>query len=132
MMETRGKCSCGSIEWKASAKPFIVLNCHCNTCRAMNGADYSPWVIFKSSDYSIISGAEHLHTYNATEHFSKCFCKKCGSTIHAVNNKKFPNHTYVSRGNITESPRLKTNIQVYTNNKVDWVELPKDIPEINP
>ena len=127
-----GKCHCGAIEWEAKLPPKIVLNCHCNMCRKLSGADYSSWVIFPVDQYRIKTGTVNISQYQATEKYSKSFCRKCGSTISCVNNDKFPKHIYVARGNILSNVDLPVELQVYTTDKAAWLEINEDIPIFNP
>ena len=127
-----GKCHCGKVEWEAEPPPKIVLNCHCNMCRLLSGADYSSWIIFPTENYSVKTGTEYISDYQATDTFSKSFCRNCGSTISCVNNAKFPQHTYVARGNISSDFDSPVDIQVYTEDKASWVALNEDIPAFNP
>ena len=100
-------------------------------CRQLSGADYSSWVIFPAEKYKVKTGSDSISNYQATEKFSKSFCAKCGSTISCVNNDKFPKHIYVARGNIGGEFNLPVDIQVYTGDKADWINLNEDIPAFN-
>ena len=126
-----GQCHCGAIQWEAILPHKIALNCHCNMCRSLNGADYSSWVVIPSNQFNILSGSESLSAYQASETFLKSFCSQCGSTISCVNNDKFQDHIYVAKGNITSEFSLPPEIQVYTKDKADWVTIDESIPVIN-
>ena len=126
-----GQCHCGSIKWAASLPHKVALNCHCNMCRSMSGADYSSWVILPSEQFIILSGKESLTQYQASDKFLKSFCSKCGSTVSCINNDKFPDHTYVAKGNITSEFDLPAKVQVFTKYKADWVNIDESIPVIN-
>jgi hypothetical protein len=127
-----GKCCCGNVEWQAELPPAIVLNCHCNMCRELSGADYSSWVVLPAAQFSLKSGVDNITSYQATENFSRSFCASCGSTITCVNNAKFPDHIYVARGNITDEVELPVQLQVYTEDKAAWIDINPDIAVLNP
>lgn len=127
-----GQCHCGTVRWQATLPPKIVINCHCNLCRQLSGADYSSWVVFPASQFSLLAGQEAITHYHATEHTRKTFCASCGSTVSAVNNSKFPGCVYVARGNITTHAELPVNFQVFTNDKAPWVHPDDNIPVFNP
>jgi hypothetical protein len=126
-----GQCHCGVIQWEATLPHKIALNCHCNMCRSLNGADYSSWIVIPSNQFSILSGADTLSTYLASEKFLKSFCSQCGSTVSCINNDKFPDHLYIAKGQITSEFSLPPEIQVYTKDKADWVTIDEGIPVIN-
>ena len=127
-----GQCHCGEVTWRAELPPKLLLNCHCNMCRQLSGADYSSWVILADAQFSLTGGADKLQTYKVSASFSKRFCRLCGSTVSCVNNAKFPGHTYVARGNITGELDLPVNLQVYTDDKASWVNLDPEIAVMNP
>lgn len=127
-----GQCHCGAIRWSADLPHKIVLNCHCKLCRSLSGADYSSWVVIPTSQFKILSGEEALTTYQASEKYSKSFCSKCASTIFCVNDDKFPDHSYLARGNITSEFSLAPEIQVYTDDKAEWVTIDETLPIFNP
>lgn len=126
-----GKCHCGVVEWMATLPHTIALNCHCNMCRSLSGSDYSSWVVIPSDQFKVLSGQANLTEYQAAEKFSKSFCKSCGSTVSCVNDDKFPNHTYVAKGNITTDFDMPAEIQVFTKDKACWVKIDESIPVIN-
>ena len=125
-----GQCHCGSIQWTASLPHKVALNCHCNMCRSLSGADYSSWLILPSGQFSLISGKENISKYEASENFSKSFCSKCGSTVSCVNDDKFPDNIYIAKGNITSDFEIPAEIQVFTEYKADWVTIDESIPVI--
>ena len=126
-----GQCHCGSVKWTATLPHKIALNCHCNMCRSLSGADYSSWLVIPSEQFSILSGSEALTEYQASEQFSKSFCKKCGSTVSCINNDKFPGHIYVAKGNISTDFDIPAEIQVFTKFKAGWVKIDESIPVFN-
>ena len=126
-----GQCHCGTVKWSASLPQKVALNCHCNMCRSLSGADYSSWVILPADQFNLLSGSENLTIYQATEKFTKSFCSKCGATVSCINVDKFPDHIYVAKGNITSEFNLPPEIQVYTKDKADWVTIDEGIPVIN-
>ena len=126
-----GQCHCGTVNWTASLPHKVALNCHCNMCRSLSGADYSSWVILPADQFNLLSGSENITIYQATENFTKSFCSKCGATVSGINDDKFPDHIYVAKGNITSEFNLPPEIQVYTKDKADWVTVDEGIPVIN-
>ena len=127
-----GKCHCGATTWEADLPHTVALNCHCNMCRSLSGADYSSWLVIPSGQFRILSGQDNTSMYKASGHFSKTFCSNCGSTISSVNSGKFPGHIYIAKGNITSEYSLGPEIQVYTVDKADWVAIDASIPVVNP
>lgn len=128
----QGGCHCKKIQWQVALPISTTLNCHCNMCRNLSGADYSTWVVIPEDNFRIISGENLINNYQATEEFSKFFCKTCSSTVYCINNNKFPEHIYVAKGNITTDVEIPLELQVYTQDKVKTVALDDDVPLWNP
>lgn len=126
-----GQCHCCAVQWTASLPHKVALNCHCNMCRALSGADYSSWVVIPAAQFSVTAGEANLTTYQATERFTKSFCKACGSTVSCVNDDKFPGHIYVAKGNVTSGVELPAQVQVFTQFKANWVHVDERIPVLN-
>lgn len=126
-----GQCHCGAVSWTAALPHTIALNCHCNMCRSLSGADYSSWLVLAADQFTLLSGADVLTAYQASEQFSKTFCRQCGSTVSCVNDNKFPDHIYVAKGNITSVFDLPAEVQVYTKYKADWLVIDETLPVIN-
>ena len=91
----------------------------------------SSWLVLPASQFTLAKGEANISEYQATESFSKFFCANCGSTISCVNNEKFPEHIYVTRGNIEGDFDLPTQVQVYVADKAAWVELNENIPVLD-
>jgi len=126
-----GQCHCGAITWTATLPHKIALNCHCNMCRSLSGADYSSWLVLPFDQFNLLSGKDHITDYEASDKFSKSFCSKCGSTVSCINNDKFPGHIYVAKGNITSEFDIPAEIQVFTRFKADWVTIDEQPPVFN-
>ena len=127
-----GQWHCGTVQWQAVLPHKMALNCHCNMCRSLSGADFSSWVVFAAANFKLTSGIEGLTTYQASDTFSKSFCTKCGSTVSCINDAKFPNHVFITKGNITSEFSLPAKIQVCTTDKANWVEIDENIAVFNP
>lgn len=126
-----GQCHCGSVKWSVSLPHKLALICHCNMCRVLSGADYSSWLVFPADQFRVIAGEELVNDYQASENFFRFFCSDCGSTVSAINNDKFPDHVYVTKGNITSEFDIPTEIQVFSEYKARWVRIDDDIPVLN-
>ena len=127
-----GGCHCKKITWRVQLPPTIALNCHCNMCRALSGADYSSWLVFPDEQFTLLGGEQQLVEYAATEEFIRRFCSACGATVTCVNNNKFPGHTYVAKGNVSSGFNLPPQIQVYIDDKAPWVTIDSSIPVFQP
>ena len=58
-----GACGCGAVQYEISGPVKLVVNCHCNTCRNMNGAAYSTYGVIARDALTIQQGQESIATY---------------------------------------------------------------------
>jgi hypothetical protein len=124
-----GSRHCGEINWEFTLPIKTVVKCHCESCRKLQGSDYSSWVVVPCEQYSITKGKHEVTEYKATEKSSKNFCSRCGTPVFLVNGKHFPGHVVLALGTINNySDKLAPQIQVYTPNKAAWVNLHSDEP----
>lgn len=80
MTTTTLTCTCGKVHLDVAARPFIVTECHCNSCReaahrlrALPGAPAiladnggTPFVLYRKDRAQITKGAEHLKAFRLT------------------------------------------------------------------
>lgn len=125
----RSSCHCGSVQCTFKLPTTAVVQCHCNNCRKLQGSDYSSWVAVNTEQFSIDEGQQYLTEYRTNEGSSKNFCALCGSAIYCINNKHFAKHKLLPLGSVDNySVALKPLMQVYTQDKAQWLQLHDDIP----
>lgn len=132
MSKIKGSCHCNSVMWEFSLPIKTVVKCHCGNCRKLQGSDYSSWVVVPQSQFQVTSGEDKLTTYKASEVSKKSFCAMCGAAAYLVNGKHFPNEFVLPLGAIDNyNEDLAPQIQVYTTDKAQWVNLDKEEPVLN-
>lgn len=129
MGKFKASCRCGNVEVSFSLPVTRVVQCHCGSCRQMQGSDYSTWVAVADHQFSIDSGSEHISKYEFTNLSTKCFCSNCGTAVYGINGKHFKQHKMIPLGIVENySAEIKPQIQVYTENKAEWVEIHDGAP----
>ncbi|WP_432452555.1 MULTISPECIES: GFA family protein [unclassified Agarivorans] len=129
MRQINGSCHCNSVQWAFELPIKTVVKCHCNSCRKLQGSDYSTWIVVPQAQFEVIKGHEYIAKYNATESSSKAFCSNCGCSAYLVNGKHFPEDFVLPLGSIDHySEALAPQIQVYTTDKAAWLKLHDDEP----
>ena len=122
-------CRCGKVEISFSLPVTRVVQCHCQSCRKMQGSDYSTWIAVADQQFSIDSGSEYISTYEFTELSTKNFCSHCGTAVYGINGKHFKKHKMIPLGIVENySADIKPQFQVYTENKAEWVSLHEGVP----
>jgi hypothetical protein len=125
----KGSCHCDTVRWEFTLPIKTVVKCHCRNCRKLQGADYSTWAVVPAEQYSITKGSDTVTKYQASEKSSKSFCSSCGTPVFLINGKHFPENVVLALGGLDNySEELAPQIQVYTPDKADWVNLHEDEP----
>lgn len=80
-MPIKGSCLCGAVTYAVTA-PFQFLgNCHCSMCRKANGAAFVTWGILNPGTFHWTSGEDFVQGYESSAGNTRCFCKRCGSSL---------------------------------------------------
>lgn len=129
MKNLTGTCTCKSIEYTADPKDVLVtLNCHCSLCRKLTGASFNTYVGVKSEGFNVTKGEDNIAVYNKPDTtVSKHFCKTCGTPLFNVN-PKYGDIKIVYFGSLTEDNGLTPNMNIFCDNKVEWLDTLFDCP----
>ena len=119
--EFSGGCDCGAIQYELTGPAKLVVNCHCSGCRKRNGSPYSTYCVVSQSDLRIVLGLENLTMYENNEGGRKLFCSKCGSPLYKIN-PRYPGMLMVLYGSLSDSTNLTPSVNVYSEDKLPWVE----------
>ncbi|SPB18862.1 glutathione-dependent formaldehyde-activating protein [Caballeronia novacaledonica] len=77
----RCQCFCGAVKFIVSGKPEGVGYCHCESCRRWSAGPVNAFTLWKPDAVSITHGADHIGTYNKTEHSYRKWCRVCGGHL---------------------------------------------------
>jgi len=125
----KAECRCGNVKLSFSLPVTKVVQCHCESCRKMNGSDYSSWIAINNDQLRIVDGSGYIKKFKLNNLSSKSFCSTCGTGVFGINGKHFKNHKLVPLGIVSNyTKEIKPQVQVYTDNKAEWVELHKGTP----
>jgi hypothetical protein len=126
MSETfSGSCACGKVSFALTPQKYSVLNCHCHTCRKLNGGAFSTYVAVADEAFEIERGRAELARYAVTENVDKFFCRICGTPMYNKN-KKYPGLTIVPLGALDHPEGLKPAANIFCESKLSWVPLQDD------
>lgn len=79
MTERTVSCPCGQARLRISGDPLVQFYCHCNDCRRVHGAAYTPEAMFKAREVAV-EGETIALTLKSTPRVS---CAKCGTRLFA-------------------------------------------------
>ena len=127
-----GGCNCGAIRYTLSEPPLTVIACHCTNCRKQSGAANSVNLVMKSQAVNIDG---ELVTYNDPASDSRKpvlrqFCGRCGSPIQSLPESS-PSVAAVKAGTLDDASAFPPVMQIWTCQKLDWVDLPDGQPSFD-
>jgi hypothetical protein len=76
-----GSCFCGAVELEVTGSPEAMGYCHCRSCRAWSGAPVNAFTLWTPKAVEIVSGTEHVASFQKTEHSERQFCTECGGHL---------------------------------------------------
>jgi len=80
----KGSCFCGAVELEVDGSPEGMGYCHCRSCRSWSGGPVNAFSLWKPEAVRVVSGAEHIATFQKTPLSQRQYCSKCGG--HLMNN----------------------------------------------
>jgi hypothetical protein len=76
-----GACLCGRVRFEASMPSLFCAHCHCSICRRSHGAGFVTWFALPRAQLRITEGESELVRYQSSEHGTRSFCGRCGSSL---------------------------------------------------
>ena len=120
MSDLTGRCHCGAVTYTVTGSVKNVVNCHCNLCRAMNGAAFSSYVIVDRSGLATAHGQDTLRQYAVTETARKHYCAECGSPLFNTNIEKYGDHAMLYLGTLTDPGALPKPVNIFHEYRLAW------------
>ena len=126
LVEKKGTCGCGSIEYVLNCEVMNIVNCHCNMCKRHNGTSFSTYAVLPCKDLEITKGNNLISRYIAGTG-QKHFCKTCGTPIYN-SNEKYPGACMVFLGTLKSPESYVPKVNVWCESKLPWVDHLAEIP----
>lgn len=129
----QGQCLCGAVQYEADQLDDKIGHCHCTMCRKFHGAAFATFGSAAKSDFRWLKGEALLHVYVAENGTKRKFCKQCGSSMIFESSEdsgliEFSLAT-LDLDQKGLAPKLSPDAHIYTNSKVDWVNINDDLPK---
>jgi hypothetical protein len=80
-MSHKGKCFCGAVELEVAGSPEGMGYCHCSSCRSWSGGPVNAFSLWKPENVTVVSGTEHIATFQKTPLSERKYCGKCGGHL---------------------------------------------------
>ena len=83
----KGGCLCGAIRFEAEGPPLKPHSCSCKMCQRHAGALTLHWVEFPAENVKWTGPGGRPSIWRSSDHSSRSFCKSCGSSLGAIDDK---------------------------------------------
>lgn len=124
--EMTGGCLCGGVRYRVTGPLRPVVYCHCGQCRRTSGHFVAATAVAK--DALIIETDESLEWFASSEHASRGFCRRCGSSLFWRPNAK--PYTCIMAGTLDDSTGLEAVEHIFVGEKGDYYQLTDDLPKL--
>jgi hypothetical protein len=125
----KGSCACGQIQYEIDGELIgPVTYCHCWRCRKHSGSSFGTTAGVKSADFSFVSGAELLSSWQSSPGVHRFFASCCGSPIYKRHDD-IPNVFGFRLGTLDSDPAQKAGLHFMAGSKVPWAEIHDSLPQ---
>jgi len=124
-----GSCLCGDVQLRVRTPTLACVHCHCTICQRNHGAGYVTWVAVPRAQFEVTSGAERLVVYQSSEHGTRSFCGRCGSSLLcdiAVHPDQIDVALTCLHGPIDREPQL----HIFFDDRAAWMAVGDDLPRL--
>ena len=119
-----GGCLCGRVRYRVTGAPVVSTVCHCSLCRKAAGAPFVAWAEFPAEAFAVTKG--EMAWYGSSEAAERGFCRNCGT---AITFAYIDGETIdVATATLDDPNAFPPEDHIWTDSKVDWVEVPTDLP----
>jgi hypothetical protein len=131
-----GHCVCKTITFTLTAPPMITHCCHCTFCQRGTGSAFALNTVIECYNFNITSSATPLlakrpspSSPDGSKHFvAYCPNPNCNVDLYAYYGANKAT-VYVKTGVLDDQSkmRVKPDVHIFTDTKVEWVDLKSEI-----
>lgn len=98
-------------------------------CRRAHGAGYVTWVGVAESDFRITAGEDTLTHYKSSDHLTRSFCSRCGSSM-LCNDSQHENVIDLAAGALQEPLDRPISSHIFYDCRAGWIEMNDDLQKL--
>jgi len=127
-----GRCTCGAVRYRMTAKPIIVHCCHCTWCQRETGTAFALNAVIEAENVTLLSGSpETVLTPSASGKGQKIVrCPTCRVAVWSDYPEAGDRICFVRVGTLETLDRVPPDIHIYTSTRQPWVVLAGDVPAV--
>ena len=127
--EVGGACLCGAVRFTVKLPSMFCAHCHCSMCRRNHGAAYVTWFAVTPAQLSLESGADELVRFHSSEHGTRSFCRRCGTSLFCANDTH-PNRVDIPLGTVDGPIDREPQVHAFYDSRADWTAIGDDLPKL--
>ncbi len=127
--DVRGGCLCGGVRFTVTMPTLFCGHCHCSMCRRNHGAAYVTWIAAPRSQVVVDAGADLLTRYESSEHGSRSFCSRCGSSLFCESSRH-PDVVDVPLANMDGPIDRLPESHIYFDDRASWTPIADALPRL--
>ena len=124
-----GACLCGTIRFSVRLPTSFCGHCHCTMCQRSHGAGYVTWFAVPYAHFSLDEGEVDLVRYKSSDHGTRSFCRRCGSSLFCESTHH-PDQIDIVLANMQAPLDRKPEAHYYFDDRADWVVTEDGLPRL--
>ena len=126
-----GGCACGAIRYESTAKPVLMLHCHCRDCQRASGGPFSSFVIVPAEAFKLLQGSPRFHASPSEKGgmTRRGFCPDCGAPV-VVKPDAVPQFVAIRTASLDDPSWFKPQMDVWTCDAHAWDEMNPALPKL--
>ena len=124
-----GSCLCSAVEFHVELPTLFCGHCHCSMCRRNHGAAYVTWFGVLYEQFEIDKGIDVLVRNASSQHGSRRFCGKCGSSLFCESTQH-PEHIDIVLANMDGPIDKAPQLHFYWDSRADWTQIGDELPRL--
>jgi hypothetical protein len=124
-----GSCLCGAVSFEVTFPTLFCGHCHCTLCRRAHGAGYVTWFGVPRAQLRLESGDDLLTRYASSDHGTRSFCARCGSTLF-FESTRHPDELHVVLANMHGPIDREPQLHVFFGDRPRWTSLDDRLPRL--
>jgi hypothetical protein len=122
-----GSCFCGAIRFSVVLPTMFCGHCHCSMCRRNHGAAYVTWLAVPRAQFILESNESELVRFRSSEHGTRSFCKRCGSSLFCESSH-YPDIVDIVLANMQDPIDRQPECHLYFDDRAAWVDVNDGLP----
>jgi len=124
-----GACLCGAVRFAVTLPTSFCAHCHCTMCQRNHGAAFVTWFGVERSQLEVREGGAQLVRYASSEHGSRSFCARCGTSLFCENDSH-PERVDIPLANMTAPIDRMPQFHVFVDSRAEWNEIADSLPRL--